>query len=131
MTLQFLKFALIGGLATATHVLVALGAFYAAGLGAFSANLAGFACAWLVSYAGNRAWTFAATQSHSVTAPKFLAVSLAGLVLNQAIIYVACDVAALPFWFGLAIVVAAVPVLQYLAARHWVFAGPHRPAAGR
>lgn len=131
MTLQFLKFALVGGVATATHVLAALILFYISGLGAFSANLMGFVSAWLVSYGGNRYWTFRASGPHRVTAPKFLLVSVIGLLLNMAIIYVACDVMNLPFWLGLAIVVAVVPILQFAASRYWVFVGFGSPEAGR
>jgi len=131
MTLQFLKFALVGGVATATHVLAALILFYISGLGAFSANLMGFVSAWLVSYGGNRYWTFVASGPHRVTAPKFLLVSIVGLLLNMAIIYLACDVMNLPFWLGLAIVVAVVPILQFAASRYWVFVGFGSPEAGR
>ncbi len=131
MTLQFLKFALVGGVATATHVLAALLFFFAAGIDAFTANLMGFVSAWLLSYGGNRYWTFSASGPHRVTAPKFLLVSLVGLLFNMAIIYVASDVLALPFWLSLAIVVAVVPILQFAASRYWVFVGFGSPEAGR
>ena len=57
-TPQPIRFAIIGAAATATHLVVGLGAI-AAGVPPLAANPVAFAVAFGVSFAGHRVWTFA------------------------------------------------------------------------
>lgn len=126
---QAFRFAVVGLAATATHVVVALALAEAAGVTPFLANLCAFAVALGVSYAGNHAWTFAATGRHGRHFPRFVAVAVPALLLNQVIVYVTVERWDLDFRIALVIVVLVVPVLSLILNRFWVFAGV-RPRPG-
>ena len=57
------RFALVGGLATALHLLVLAASVEWWGLGLVAGSVAGFGVAWSVSYALNRHWTAAAARA--------------------------------------------------------------------
>lgn len=117
---QASRFAVVGGLATVTHLAVALAANSLLKLPPLTANLAGYVCAVLVSYFGNARWSFEKTRDWGQFA-RFILMSLAGLALNQAITWVATGPLGLPFWLALGIVVAVVPIVTFVVARIWVF----------
>ena len=72
-------------------------------------------------YLGNHRWTFAAKGAHAVHFPRFTAIALAGLSLNQAIVYVMVEVMVLDYRDALIIVVLVVPALSFVLNRGWVF----------
>ena len=110
------RFLVVGLAATATHVACGLTLAEAAGLAPFWANLLAFCVALFVSYLGNHRWTFAAKGAHAVHFPRFTAIALAGLSLNQAIVYVMVEVMVLDYR-----VVLVVPALSFVLNRGWVF----------
>lgn len=117
---QASRFAVVGALATATHVTMALGANTLLKLSPLAANLVGYVCAVLVSYFGNARWSFEKTRDWGQFA-RFIVMSLAGLALNQAITWVATGPLGLPFWLALGVVVVVVPAVSFVVARIWVF----------
>ena len=119
---QGLRFVVVGLAATATHVACGLVLAEAAGLAPFWANLLAFCVALFVSYLGNHRWTFAAQGAHAFHFPRFAVIALAGLALNQAIVYVMVGVMALDYRLALAVVVLVVPALSFVLNRGWVFA---------
>lgn len=120
---QFLRFGLVGVAASLTHIGVALTLIEQAGIDVMAANALAFCVAVLVSYAGNHAWTFRADGRHGRHLPRFLATSLAGLALNQAIVFVATRHFGLGYLAAILIVVALVPLLTFAASKLWAFAG--------
>ena len=117
---QGVLFALIGIAATAIHVVVALAAREAFGAPAMAANFAGYACAVGVSYLGNARWTFGVAHRHAQLA-RFVAVSLAGLALNQGLTWLVVDTLRLPFALALGLTVVLVPLFTFAVSRWWVF----------
>ena len=115
------RYALVGAAATGLHVLVALSLVEWAQIPVLSANLAAFGCALLESYLGNHRWTFAAKGRHEFHFPRFAAVALLGLALNQAIVYGVVSILELDFRIALAIVVFVIPAVGFLASRYWAF----------
>ena len=115
-------FALVGALATAAHVGLALLANTRLGGQPMVANLVGYVGAVLVSYAGNARLTFGRRIADRAQFLRFSVVSLAGLGLGQAITYIATDAMGLPFQVALAAVVLIVPVFTFVASRLWAFA---------
>jgi len=119
-TPQPIRFAIIGAAATVTHLAVGLGTI-ATGVPPLAANPVAFAVAFGVSFVGHRAWTFANTGVPVRQAlPRFAAVALGGLALNEAAL------AALLNWgiapttaFALAVALAAVST--YVLSRAWAF----------
>ena len=118
---QGVSFVVIGLAATAVHVALALASRRFAAASALQANLIGYSGAVLVSYFGNARFTFRSTAMHGPQFARFLAVSLFGLALNQAITFLAVKVAGLPFLVGLGLVVTIVPVVSFALSRAWAF----------
>lgn len=118
---QFLTFAAIGGLATATHALVALGAHEGLGLAPLSANLAGYCCAVLISYLGNARLTFRKAAMHGPQFARFLTISLVALGLNQLLVLVLTGPLQLPFAVALIPVIILVPIFSFTASKIWAF----------
>ena len=113
-------FALVGVTATLVHVATALLAKSVLGASPMMANFAGYSLAVLVSFAGNARLTFDGTLT---TGPfvRFLAVSLAGLGANQAIVWLLANRLGWPFAAALAVVVVVVPVFTFVLSKLWVF----------
>ncbi len=128
---KILRFAGVGGAATLVHLGVALVLHYELGLPALSANILAFCGAWSVSYIGNWAWTFDAATAHKISAPRFLAVSLGCLGLNQFLLWLAHAVAGWPLWLAMLPVVIAVPAASFAASTLWAFADTTRASQAR
>lgn len=116
-TFQLLRFGLVGGLATITHIAVAT-----ALLSVFpqvqpvAANLAAFLVAFLVSFVGHSRYTF--KQDGSL--PKFFVAALLGLGANNAVLIalLAMGASAIP---SLWVATLAAPLVVYLVSKLWVF----------
>lgn len=115
--LRPLRFAIVGGAATATHLAVAGALSYLrTPQSVYRINVIAFIIAFLVSYLGHRYITFG--KSGSVI--NFFIIALCGFALNNIIL--TCGL-----WLGmnefLSIVIATVcvPVMTYLASSIWAF----------
>lgn len=118
---QAAAYLLVGGLATAIHLIVALALNSLAGVRPLWANFFAFLCAWAFSYAANWKWTFSAASPHRAAMPRFFIVSGAGFLLNQAIVYLTAIHWGWPFWAALIPVVMIVPIMGFLASKFWAF----------
>jgi putative flippase GtrA len=81
----------------------------------------GFLLVLVVSYILNRTWTF---RSNSKGARQFFSytlVSLLGLGLNSAIMFVSVHVLKWNYIYGQGMVVAVVPASNYILNRYWTF----------
>ena len=114
-------FAVVGGLATLTHVAFALAARKLAGLTPLEANLVGYLAAVGVSYLGNARFTFRRAVLHGPQFVRFVVVSLAGLALTQGLTWLLVERLGWPFWAGLGVVAVAVPALSFVLQRIWAF----------
>lgn len=119
---QFLFFGLVGASSTAVHYIVALA--FAQTMPLAWANPLGFVTAFLVSYLGHTYLTFGlekAQRSHRQRLPRFALVAFGSFCLTQMIVIALSHYTVLPNWLILAIALAIVPVLTFLAAKFWVF----------
>jgi putative flippase GtrA len=114
-------FAAVGIAATLVHAAVGLTLESAAALSAFVANLIAFSVAFLVSYFGHRRFSFRSEAAHSRALPRFGAVALTGLALNQMLVLAIVNGGGLPYAVALAVIVATVPALTYVLSRLWAF----------
>ena len=119
-----LRFGLVGVAATLLHVALVLALVERVAAPLYLANGLAFCAALALSYLGNHAWTFRASGRHEVHFPRFVAVALAGLALNQGIMALAVEGLGLDYRIGLMLVVTLVPLLSFLGNRAWAFAGP-------
>ncbi|WP_137136904.1 DUF6311 domain-containing protein [Rhizobium sp. FKY42] len=119
---QFLFFGLVGASSTAVHYIVALVLSQFVTLA--WANPAGFMTAFLVSYFGHTHLTFGVEKmhrSHGSRLPRFALVAFAGFCLTQGIVMTLSSHSTLPNWLILAVALAVVPILTFLATKFWVF----------
>ena len=121
MFTAMLRYALTGGLATATHVLVFVLFVELLAVRPVLAAIPAFGCALFVSYGMNYHWTFSAAGLHRVLLPRYVLVALLGLALNLGITYAVVDVG--HYWYGYALllVVLVVPLVTFLLSKFWVF----------
>jgi putative flippase GtrA len=86
---RFLQFATVGGLSTALDFAV-LFLLKAVGLPTAAANTLSYSAGIILNFNLNRRWTYAASRTKRLTTQflQFAAISLAGLVLNSALVIV-------------------------------------------
>ena len=114
------RFALVGAAATGTHLAVGLG-LIAVGVPPLAANPLAFAAAFGVSFAGHRGWTFAQAAAPIRRAlPRFGAVALGGLALNEAVLAALLAAGTTPM-AAFAIAVSLAAASTYVLLRAWAF----------
>lgn len=110
-----------GGLATLVYFLCGLLVVRLLDWPLLFGNACAFIVAFIVSYTGQRFWTFRqATGRHAVFLPRFAAVQAAGLAVNSLIIAV-LDGLGCPYELSMIVASALVPLLTYALLRCWVF----------
>ena len=114
-------FVLTGGAVTVIHVAVGLIAHHFGGLEPFNANLVAFAVAFLFSYFGHRNLSFRSPGRIRRSMPRFFALSLTNLVLNQVIVYVVSGIMGYAYWIALGVMVVVVPTFTYMVSALWIF----------
>ena len=122
MFMQLMRFAGVGGLATLVHVSVALIANSVFGLEGLTANFAGFTAAVLLSYFGHARITFQTRPDHTQHMPRFLFVSLVGLMTSSSVVWLITERMGQGFGLSMVLVAIAVPLASFLAMKFWVFA---------
>jgi putative flippase GtrA len=116
-------FVVVGVSAMAVHYVVTLSANHFVSLSPALANVAGFLCAFPVSYIGHRNFSFAGTASgHTKALVRLFGVSCLSFAGNQLLLWLLLTFTPLPLWIALGIVLIAVAVVTYLFSRSWVFA---------
>lgn len=122
ITVRLLRFISIGSAAAATHFAVVWAAVAFGGLVPLLANVIGWAVAFAVSFAGHHVWTFADQQAPVMqSARRFMFVSAAGFVINEAAYALLLHSSALDYRSALVIVLLGVAVMTYLLSRFWAF----------
>lgn len=118
---QFSRFAAVGSIATALHIVVALFFNGTLALHPLFANGFGFFTAFLWSLAANWTWTFERNGKLSRVAPRFLMISLTCFFAGEAIVLVLTSVLQWPMWAALIPVVALVPPVNFWMSRSHAF----------
>ena len=119
LILQFSRFATVGLLSTAAHVATGLTAHHGLGMVPFNANLLAFAVALCVSFLGQTALAFPGARRSPKSFSRFSVVAVTGLLLNQAIVIAVTGWIGAPYWAALALIVATVPPLTFIALKFW------------
>ncbi|HEY9104738.1 GtrA family protein [Chitinimonas sp.] len=115
------RFIVVGSLAAAVHWgtanLLMLGQ-----MAPLLANVGGFGVAFVVSYLGQRHWTFTAGHlAHRHTLPRYFLLACSGFAGNEALFYLLLRYTPLPPAIALALVLGLVAVATFLLSRGWVF----------
>ena len=119
------RFGKVGVAATALHLFAAYLASSLGGLTPGSANTVGFACAVVFAYLGHFSWTFNRQAEHSEALGRFAVASLLGFATSSLIVFVVTHVLQWPMLAALALVGLAVPSLNFVAFKFWVFRPGH------
>lgn len=115
------RFALVGGIATLTHLIVGA-TLIALDVAPLWANLAAFLTAFGISFTGHHFFSF---QGHGTstrqTFPRFAMVALLGFLCNEGLLFVLLyPMANLPT-LALLISTASAAVMTYLFSSKWAF----------
>ena len=116
---QLSWFGFVGLVATLVHVALGLGLHNGLGMQPFWANLVAFCCALGVSFIGQTRLTFPDAKADASAFLRFVTVTLTGLGLNQAIVWVVTSALEGPYWLALAIIVATVPWITFALLDRW------------
>lgn len=120
---QFLRFAVVGGIATVIQFSILVALVELAHANALIANAVGFVFAATANYLMNRAFTFAGTSSHAGYGMlKFVATSLIGLGINS-LIFKAFMSVGVYYMIAWALATGLTLIWNYSAARLIVFRG--------
>lgn len=92
-----------------------------AGAGPTGASVVGFAAAFVSSYLLNRFWVFGTSARPWVSLVRYAVVCLCGLLLNVSIMALTVDWLHWYYLWGLAVVVAVVPITNFMLNRVWAF----------
>lgn len=130
MLRQLIRFGGVGGLATLTHVIVALAAQHWLPVSVQQANLLGFLAAVALSYVGHARFTFRAPVGSAAQVRRFAFLSLLGLATSSGTVWLVDTVLGLGFKLAMAIVAVLVPAATFLAMRLWVFRQTRADAKG-
>ena len=122
MQTQFLRFALVGVLATLTTYAVLIVGVEGLHLDAVMASVAGYGLGVIVNYSLNYRFTFNSEQHHHVVLPKFLIVAGSGMIINASVMYAGIKWIGIHYVLAQLVAVMIVFTLSYAANRLWTFA---------
>lgn len=127
--LRIVRYGVAGGLSMLTHLVVLLLLVEGIGFGAVAATTLGFGASILISFLLQHHWVFRSQAARRFTAPRFVVVTLFGLLLNSSIMAVGYRLFAVHYLVVQAIAFAVVPVSNYLLNRAWTFGSLYEHAA--
>jgi putative flippase GtrA len=122
MRSQFLRFALVGTMATVTTYAVLIVGVERLHVNAVTASVVGYMLGIIVNYILNYQYTFASAQQHRVVLPRFLLVMLIGMLVNAAVMYAGINWLGIHYMLAQLAAVAVVFMISFTANRTWAFA---------
>jgi len=120
---RLMKFAGVGGLATLVHSSLYIFFLNIISLHDQMSNLLGYLFAFLVSYYGQRHWTFydKEIESEIRSKLKFFASSLLSLGINALWVYLTVEILLQPPEYAVLGIMFITPIIIYLLLKFWVF----------
>jgi putative flippase GtrA len=118
---QFQKFVLVGGVATATQYAVLVGMVRILGANPVFASSCGYVISALLNYYLNHRLTFRSAQSHRRALPRFAVIAAVGLLINSTLVWALSERGPLPYLAAQIIATAVVLVWNFTANRKWTF----------
>jgi putative flippase GtrA len=120
--LRFVRFAAVGGLASAVYLGLTW-VFMQAGLHYMQAAATAFACAIVTNFSVNRVWTFGRGNRHVLLQlSSFAAVQVSMAVLNLSMLYLVVEAVGLgPVVLSQLFVAGALLPMNFLASKRWGF----------
>ena len=118
---QFLRFGLVGALATLVHMLIGATLIHS-GWHALAANPVSFLIAFVVSFMGHYGFSFSDQEKDVATSLKrFSLVACGGFVVNETILAVLVWSTPLPQIPSLILSTGVAAIVTFFASRNWAF----------
>ena len=130
MLLQMVKYGLVGLSATSIHAAMLFFLVEKWGVGPVLASVPAFLTALVVSFLINHHWTFVVKGGYGRYFSKYAAISVAGLILNIAIMYGTVSLMHQSYVVGLWVVIILVPLFSFLLQRYWTFSDSNHGILG-
>ncbi len=121
MPRTLLTFICVGSAATMAHVIVAITLEALLGAAPQTANLGGYIAAVGLSYLGHGKLTFRVNANHAHHLPRFVTVSLIGLVIGSILVEVLSVRVGVPFWATMLCVAGPVAASTFTLSKFWAF----------
>ena len=118
---QFLTFSGVGLVAAVAHYGVLITLVEGFGILPVIATLWGFIAGAGVSYVLNRRYTFRSDRPHRAAAPRFLAVSVGGFLLNGAVMWLLNEYWGVPYLLAQVVATAVVLFWNFSVNLLWTF----------
>lgn len=118
---QFLSFVVIGGGCTLIQYIILYGLTEFLGVAPVISSSIGYALSAILNYLLNRRLTFSSERKHSESVPRFFAISVAGLIINAAIIYLFQTLGGVHYLIAQIISTIIVLFWNFSANRAWTF----------
>jgi putative flippase GtrA len=119
---QFIRFGLTGGLASLVNYVLVILLVEFTRIHPLDANIIGFSCGFVVSFVGNRYWTFPGTRrTMSSALPRFFLLAAINFILNQSLFYLLLRFTKLHYTLSLLLVIITLAFFTYFLSKFWVF----------
>ncbi len=120
-SLRLSRFLLIGGASTVLYAVLALALSNVEGVGVTGASILAFGIAAVFSYVGHKYITFVSGGDHRFELPRFLVLTLLGLVVVSLLPAILCGVLDLPAAVPIVLACVFIPAVNYVVLGLWVF----------
>lgn len=121
---QMLRFGMVGVLATFVHMIIGY-LLIQSNWHPISANIIAFGTAFMVSFIGHLAFSFADQETNASSALwKFTIVALIGLALNEALLIGLLSLGALSGILALCTSTSSAAVMTFILSKTWAFRAP-------
>lgn len=119
---RLVRYGLVGMLGASIHfgTLILL---VRAGMPPVPASVMGFVLTVLVSYLLNYYWTFEAKRVHRSSLPRYVVITVSGLILNASVMYLTVEVWEWDYRLGQTVAVILIPLSNFLLSSVWAFRG--------
>lgn len=118
---QFLSFVVIGGSCTLIQYLILFGMTEFFGVSPVISSSIGYLLSATLNYLFNRRFTFDSERKHSDSVPRFFVISLFGLAINAAVLYLFQLVGSVHYLIAQIIATTVVLFWNFFANRAWTF----------
>ena len=121
ITSQFLRFATVGGIATAIHYLILVVLVQAANMNAVWASTIGFIISAVCNYLLNYRFTFRSNVEHRLAVIKFFIVAGVGLILNSLTMLILTEYMGVHYLLAQVLATGIVLLWNFTGNRLWTF----------
>ena len=128
LTATFVRFVVVGVIATGVHYLVLIAAVELGGWSAVWGSGLGFGTGAIVNYLLNRRFTFRSEVPHGTAVSRFMVVMGGALVLNQLLMHLFTQVAGLPYLVAQVLTTGVTLFWNFIGNSLWSFAHPGEEA---